>query len=367
MTDLSPTERTRITRLPERGRSDQSELLECWRRAIVAHVAVDAGDHPVALPVAYGVDPDGPDEGGTLYVHGSVAAGWMRKAPGTTVCVTVTALDGLVLARSGFHHSMNYRCAVVIGPARLVDDAEERARALDLVVDHVVPGRAATLRPHTRKELAATAVLAVPLREASLKVRTGGVKDEPEDVAAGVWAGVLPLRIVAGEVETDPRTPRRCPTTCARRARPAARLTLDKVRPMPRTLVLLKPDAVRRGLVGEILSRFEAKGLTIVAMEHRRIDAALADQHYAEHVEKDFYPPLRDFVTSGPLVSLVLEGDEAVEVVRAINGATDGRAAAPGTIRGDLSLSNRENLVHGSDSPESAEREIAIWFPQLAL
>jgi nucleoside-diphosphate kinase len=132
-----------------------------------------------------------------------------------------------------------------------------------------------------------------------------------------------------------------------------------------RTLVLLKPDAVRRGLVGEVLGRFEAKGLTIVAMEHRRIDAALADTHYAEHVDRGFYPPLRDFVTSGPLVAVVLEGDEAVEVVRALNGATDGRKAAPGTIRGDLSLSNRENLVHGSDSPESAVREIGIWFPGL--
>ncbi len=132
-----------------------------------------------------------------------------------------------------------------------------------------------------------------------------------------------------------------------------------------RTLVLLKPDAVRRGLVGDILSRFEAKGLSIVAMEQRTIDAAQADEHYADHVDKDFYPPLREFVTSGPLVALVLEGDEAIEVVRAINGATDGRKAAPGTIRGDLSLSNRENLVHGSDSPESAAREITIWFPQL--
>ena len=132
-----------------------------------------------------------------------------------------------------------------------------------------------------------------------------------------------------------------------------------------RTLVILKPDAVRRGLVGEILSRFEAKGLSIVAMEHRTIDGALADEHYAEHVERDFYPPLREFVTSGPMVSLVLEGDEAVDVVRALNGATDGRKAAPGTIRGDLSLSNRENLVHGSDSPESAKREIALWFPTL--
>ena len=132
-----------------------------------------------------------------------------------------------------------------------------------------------------------------------------------------------------------------------------------------RTLVLLKPDTVRRGLVGEVLSRFEAKGLTIVAMEHRLIDGELADQHYAEHVERDFYPPLRAFATSGPLVSLVLEGDEAIDVVRAINGATDGRTAAPGTIRGDLSLSNRENLVHASDSPESAAREIALWFPAL--
>ncbi|MCW2812944.1 MAG: nucleoside diphosphate kinase [Nocardioides sp.] len=132
-----------------------------------------------------------------------------------------------------------------------------------------------------------------------------------------------------------------------------------------RTLVLLKPDTVRRGLVGQVLSRFEAKGLIIVAMEHRTIDGAMADQHYAEHVERDFYPPLRAFATSGPLVALVLEGDEAIEVVRATNGATDGRKAAPGTIRGDLSLSNRENLVHASDSPESAEREIALWFPAL--
>jgi nucleoside-diphosphate kinase len=133
-----------------------------------------------------------------------------------------------------------------------------------------------------------------------------------------------------------------------------------------RTLVLLKPDAVRRGLVGRLIDRYESRGLTIVALEQRTIDEAQADRHYAEHVERDFYPPLRTFVTSGPLVALVLEGDEAVEVVRGINGATDGRKAAPGTIRGDYSLSNRENLVHGSDSPESADREIAIWFPDLA-
>jgi nucleoside-diphosphate kinase len=133
-----------------------------------------------------------------------------------------------------------------------------------------------------------------------------------------------------------------------------------------RTLVLIKPDAVRRGLIGNVLSRFEAKGLTVVALEMRTTDPAQADEHYAEHVDRDFYPPLRAFVTSGPMLAAVLEGDEAIEVVRAINGATDGRKAAPGTIRGDLSLSNRENLVHGSDSPESAEREIKLWFPGLA-
>ena len=132
-----------------------------------------------------------------------------------------------------------------------------------------------------------------------------------------------------------------------------------------RTLVLLKPDAVRRGLVGNILSRFESKGLDVVALELRHIDATQADAHYAEHVDRDFYPPLRDFVTSGPLIAAVLEGDEAIEVARAINGATDGRKAAPGTIRGDLSLSNRENLVHGSDGEESASREIKLWFPEL--
>ncbi len=132
-----------------------------------------------------------------------------------------------------------------------------------------------------------------------------------------------------------------------------------------RTLVLLKPDTVRRGLVGTLLSRFEAKGLALVAMELRSIDAAMADAHYADHVEQPWYPPLREFATSGPLVALVLEGDEAISVVRAINGATDGRSAAPGTIRGDFSLSNRENLVHASDSPESAAREIALWFTDL--
>ncbi len=132
-----------------------------------------------------------------------------------------------------------------------------------------------------------------------------------------------------------------------------------------RTLVLLKPDAVRRGLVGSIISRYEAKGLGLVALELRRIDAAVADRHYAEHLEQSWYPSLRDFITSGPLVAMVVEGPGVIDIVRALNGATNAAAAAPGTIRGDLAVSNRENLVHASDSAESANRELALWFPNL--
>ncbi|MEV6601591.1 nucleoside-diphosphate kinase [Actinoplanes sp. NPDC051346] len=135
--------------------------------------------------------------------------------------------------------------------------------------------------------------------------------------------------------------------------------------PAERTLVLVKPDALRRGLLGEILGRFERKGLVVEALELRTMDAELADAHYAEHVDKAFYPPLKDFMTGGPLVAAVLSGDEVISVVRTLVGATDGRKAAAGTIRGDLSLSNRENLVHASDSADSAKRELALWFPNL--
>ena len=135
--------------------------------------------------------------------------------------------------------------------------------------------------------------------------------------------------------------------------------------PVERSLVLVKPDAVRRGLLGEVLARFERKGLVIEALEMRTMDATLADQHYADHVQKAFYPPLKQFMTSGPLVALVLAGDNVIDVVRTMIGSTDGRKAAAGTIRGDYSLSNRENLVHASDSPESAARELALWFPKI--
>ena len=195
---LSPTPRTRVTRGRNRAVEDRAALHALLEDALVAHIGVTVGDHPVVLPAAYAVDLDGPDRDGTLYVHGSVAAGWIRRAGSATVCVTVTELDGLVAGRSAFHHSMNYRSAVVIGEARLVTDPDEKARALAMIVDHMIPDRSAAMRPHTRKELAATAVLAVPLHEASLKVRGGDPVDEPEDVAAGVWGGYIPITRVAG-------------------------------------------------------------------------------------------------------------------------------------------------------------------------
>lgn len=131
-----------------------------------------------------------------------------------------------------------------------------------------------------------------------------------------------------------------------------------------RTLVLIKPDGVRRGLVGEVISRLERRGLAIVAMDLRSLDTGTAETHYAEHSDKPFYGSLVEFITSGPLVALVAEGPGAVEAFRALAGATDPVKAGPGTVRGDYALEVQENVVHGSDSPESAEREIKLFFPE---
>jgi hypothetical protein len=200
---LSSTQRTRLTRHRERGSEDRSDLYAIIAEALVCHVGIVRDGEPVVLPAIHAADPDGPDEGGTLYLHGSVAAPWLLQAPGQTVCATFTLVDAVVLARAAFSHSMNYRSAVVYAAARRVEDPAERDHALRLIVDHVVPGRSATLRANTRKELVATTVIAVALAEASVKARTGGPKDEPEDLAAGTWAGVVPLTVRAGAVEPD--------------------------------------------------------------------------------------------------------------------------------------------------------------------
>jgi nucleoside-diphosphate kinase len=132
-----------------------------------------------------------------------------------------------------------------------------------------------------------------------------------------------------------------------------------------RTLVLVKPDGVRRGLVGEVVTRLERKGLTLVALELRTLERAKAEEHYGEHRERPFFGELVDFITGGPLVALVVEGPRAVEAVRTLMGVTDPVKSAPGSLRGDYALEIGQNLVHGSDSPESAAREIAIFFPGL--
>jgi nucleoside-diphosphate kinase len=144
--------------------------------------------------------------------------------------------------------------------------------------------------------------------------------------------------------------------------------------PTERTLILIKPDAMERRLAGRLLSRFEEKGLAIVGMKLLQITPALSRQHYAEHVNKPFYPLVEKFITSGPVIALVAQGPEAISVVRAMLGATNGRQAAPGTIRGDFGVSRQMNLVHGSDGPDAARREIEIYFkpeeliaPQTAL
>jgi uncharacterized protein len=222
---LSPSARTSLTRHKERGRTDREELYAVLDAGLVCHLGVimdgsagragragiagragragggrQAGEDgtPVVLPTSYG------RVGDTLYLHGSVANQSFGAAAGGPVCVTVTHLDGVVLARSVFHHSVNYRSAVIFGTARLVTDDPERLRGLRAIVEQLAPGRWDTARTPTRRELAATAVLALPLADASVKVRSGPPADDPEDHALGVWAGILPVRTMFGEPVPDP-------------------------------------------------------------------------------------------------------------------------------------------------------------------
>lgn len=220
---LSPTPRTTLHRLRERGRPDRDELYAVISAGLVCHLGVVVDGAPVVLPTGYGRIGD------TLYLHGSSANRSLLAADGQQVCVTITLLDGLVCARAIFHHSMNYRSAVIFGAGRIVTDEDERLAALRAVTEQLVPGRWEHARPPTGKELAATAVLAVPLAEASVKVRTGPPKDDPEDYDTSIWAGVLPAALTFGQAEPDPLlSPRaaRLPehiSALAGRARGAAR------------------------------------------------------------------------------------------------------------------------------------------------
>ena len=187
--DLLPvTDRTKVRRHPERGVFDRAALYAILDEGFVCHIAFAIDGQPYAIPTGYA------RLGDALYLHGSAASRMVRQlSAGLEVCVTVTLVDGLVLARSAFHHSMNYRSAVVLGRARLVTDRDEKYAALRAFTDQVVPGRWAEVRPITEPELKGTAVLALPIEEASAKVRTGPPLDDGDDLTWPVWAGVVPL------------------------------------------------------------------------------------------------------------------------------------------------------------------------------
>ncbi|MEV0346864.1 pyridoxamine 5'-phosphate oxidase family protein [Nonomuraea sp. NPDC050680] len=198
---LSTTPRTKLGRSKERGSSDRNDLYEVLDAGLICHLGVVVDGHPMVVPTGYG------RLGETLYLHGSTGARSLRASEGTDVCVTVTHLDGIVLARSIFHHSVNYRSAIIYGRARLLTDPEERLAGLRAVSEQLAPGQWDYVRQPSPKELAATAVLALSLEEASVKMRRGGPLDEEEDYELPVWAGVLPLVTSWGEPQPDPALP----------------------------------------------------------------------------------------------------------------------------------------------------------------
>jgi uncharacterized protein len=199
---LSGTERTRHRRLREQGRTERAELEAVLRAGIVCHLGVIVDGCPMVVPTGYGFTAD------TLYLHGSVASRSLIGAPEQPVCVTVTQLDGLVLARSVFEHAVNYRSAMIYGVPRVVTDPEEKLAGLRCLTEHIAPGQWDYARRPSRKELAATTLLALPLDEASVKVRTGPPDDgDSPDAELGRWAGVVPLTGTAGAPEPDPALP----------------------------------------------------------------------------------------------------------------------------------------------------------------
>ena len=202
MASDAPSERTQVHRLPERGVYDRDVIDAILDEALICHVGYIDDGHPSVIPTIHA------RVGDTLYIHGSNASRTLRAARSTPeICVEVTLIDGLVLARSAFHHSMNYRSVVVYGTARPVTDAQEKFAAQKALVDHVVHGRSDDARMPNDRELNQTTILAIALDEASAKVRTGPPKDEAEDYELAVWAGVVPLRIEPGAPDPDPRLP----------------------------------------------------------------------------------------------------------------------------------------------------------------
>jgi nitroimidazol reductase NimA-like FMN-containing flavoprotein (pyridoxamine 5'-phosphate oxidase superfamily) len=195
---IIPTERTRVRRKPERGSYEREQAYSILDEGLVCHVGICTDAGPVVIPTTYA------RMGDHLLVHGSPASRLLRGlSHGIDVCVTVTLLDALVLARSAFHHSMNYRSVVVFGRAHTLEDLDAKRAAMDVLVDHIVHGRARDTRGPSDKELKATLVLSLPLDEVSVKIRTGGPIDDAEDMESPVWAGVVPLTVVPGAPVAD--------------------------------------------------------------------------------------------------------------------------------------------------------------------
>jgi nitroimidazol reductase NimA-like FMN-containing flavoprotein (pyridoxamine 5'-phosphate oxidase superfamily) len=194
------TDRTRLKRLPKRGHFDRETVYGILDEGFICHVGFVLEGQPFVIPTGYA------RAGDKLYIHGSQASRMLRAlSGGVAACVTVTIIDGLVLARSAFHHSMNYRSVVVFGRATLVEDREEKLAALVALSEHIIRGRWAEVREPTEQELKLTTVLSMPLVEASAKIRTGPPLDDEDDYALPMWAGVIPLRLEAGEPINDPR------------------------------------------------------------------------------------------------------------------------------------------------------------------
>ena len=200
MSQISPTDRTVLKRLPQRGSFEREQINQILDEGIVCHVGFVVDGHPVVIPTGYGrVEHD-------LIIHGSQASRMLRALKqGIDVCVTVTLIDGLVLARSAFHHSMNYRSVVIFGRARLIEDEHEKIDALRALSEHIVPGRWDEVRGPSERELQQTTVLSLPLTEASAKIRTGPPLDDEEDYQLDVWAGTIPLGLASGQPINDPR------------------------------------------------------------------------------------------------------------------------------------------------------------------
>lgn len=199
---VGPSPRARVRRLPGRGAYDRPTIDAILDEGLVCHLGFVHDGYPVVIPTLYA------RVGDAIYVHGSAASRMLRTlAADCDVCLTVTLLDGLVLARSAFHHSANYRSVVVFAKARRVEGRAEKLAALEAFAEHVAPGRWADVRAPNPRELTATTVLALPLEEASAKIRTGPPTDDEEDYARDTWAGVIPLRLTASEPQTDTRVP----------------------------------------------------------------------------------------------------------------------------------------------------------------